>query len=892
MTRPETKAEGRVHKIAFQIGGLPAVLLGYLLISSIIVALDFSANQRRIAEATERFHRLQLAASAQRDFGDMRYWLTNLAFSPMQLSRDNAEASRERLRVRLEQIRSFAPEEADQIETAANAYWDSGIDALEAFSSSNRIVGRTIMSRSRLQSDEVTRVLTTLVDELLAEADAANMVAETAARRSQMRAIIGGLIIVVVGALFTVVVLRSTLRPLRRIDEALSDLQGGREPHDLPPEGPDEFGRLSTALRTLHESGQVQAKLEAEAAEQRRTVLTAIETVPDGFVLFDREDRMVLRNERFLEIFPFSRDLPPETSYSDFLEAEWQSGMIDRPDEEMEDWRAECLERHNAPEGARDEVPFGDGWLLVTTRKTPDGGTVAVYSDISEMRARQVELEAARAEAEHANEAKSRFLASMSHELRTPLNAIIGYSEMLIEDAEDAGDTATIPDLKRIENSGRHLLALINDILDLSKIEAGKMEVHIEKVDVPETVEDVRLTVAPLMATNENDLVVTVEDGIGVIDTDRTKLRQNLFNLLSNAAKFTKNGKVSLDVAREGAMIRFEVRDEGIGMTDEQMAKLFKPFAQAESSTASTFGGTGLGLSIVRNFCEMLGGSVSVLSEPGKGSTFTIRLPDGSAPAATPDGDAARILLIDDDPAALASIGNIVREAGYAVLTAEDAETGLDLAREATPDAVLLDIIMPERDGWSVLRSIKEDPLLCETPVILISVQPDRDMGLALGAVELLSKPVDPARLLGVLEALSGDGAREILLVDDDAATRALFRRVLSREGWSVREAADGERALALVSERRPGLVILDLMMPNLDGFGTLRRLRETEEGRDLPVIVCTSKDLTRREFEWLQDNARDVVQKGGDGRLDLLAAISRSIPGGLPVSGKGKGDA
>jgi signal transduction histidine kinase/DNA-binding response OmpR family regulator/HAMP domain-containing protein len=865
------------HAIPLRVGGLSAMLLGALVLSSALMAIEFSANQRRIAEATERFHRLQIAADAQREFGSMRYWLTELAVSLLTLSERRAQDARGRLEDSLDELKTFAPNAAAEIDAAAQTYWQTCIAAVDAYTDDNRVIGNSLMAQARQRSDGVNVIIARLVRELAEEADRASSMASVASGAAQTRSIIACIVIVILGVVLTVVVLRSILSPLRRINRAMAALQEGRAPRDLPPEGSDEFGRISATLRILHEAQRARAALEEAAAEQRRTVITAIETIPDGFALFDPADRIVMRNQRFLELFPSARDLPEGATFADFLDAQIAAGEVEFFDQTPEDWREGRLASHADPRGMRAQVPWRSGWLLVTKRKTPDGGTVAVYSDISEMLDRQVDLDAARRDAEEANQAKSRFLASMSHELRTPLNAIIGYSEMLIEDAIDSGDTGNVLDLERIVSAGRHLLALINDVLDLSKIEAGKMEVYIERVELAPLIEDVRLTVAPLVGKNDNTLHVDVEPGIGTIETDRTKLRQNLFNLLSNASKFAKSGRIELIVRREAHMVRFDVRDDGIGMTEAQIARLFQPFAQAESSTSRTYGGTGLGLSIVRHFADLLGGSVSVVSEPGKGSTFTLRLP--AAPRAQQDLDGApTILVIDDDKNAQLSLGTVLRRAGYTVLTAGDAESGLEMARRHRPSVVLLDIIMPERDGWSVLREIKEDTLLCETPVILVSVLSDREMGLAFGAVDHLVKPVDQTRLLEAIERLNGGRPREVLVVDDDPAARGMFRRLLVREGWEVREAADGERALALIDEQIPGLVILDLMMPNLDGFETLRRLRASTRTSELPVIVATSKDLSRREFEWLGRHARDVVRKGEDGRADLLAAIERHV--------------
>ncbi|WP_424933537.1 response regulator [Amaricoccus macauensis] len=875
------------NRIPWRIGSLTAILLGALVISTVIVAYEFTANQQRISAATERFHRLQVAAAAERNFDKMRYWLTELSVSLLTLSERRAVEARGQLEESLENLSSFAPETAASISEAVEGYWDSSIAAVDAYTDGNRIIGNTFMAQTRRQSAEVNEEFAALVSALAEEADQANATAVEAAQATRRRALISCLVIVAIGSMLTLWVLRQILDPLRRIDSAMNDIHDGRPPEGLPPEGPDEFGRLSHTLRDLYDAQQARRKLEAEAAEQRRTVLTAIETIPDGFALYDEDDRLVLSNRRFFEMFPYASELPEGATFSDFLDTAIAGGLVDFDGHDPVQWKKDRMAAHADPKGSRQETPYTGGWMMVTRRKTPDGGTVCVYSDITELRNRQTELETARSDAEEANESKSRFLASMSHELRTPLNAIIGYSEMLIEDAEDDGDATIVPDLEKIMASGRHLLALINDILDLSKVEAGKMELHIERVDIPTLVQEVESTVMPLIARNDNRLVVTVDPDVGEIETDHTKLRQNLFNLLSNAAKFTKAGRIELDVRKAAGYLRFDVRDEGIGMTEDQISRLFQAFSQADSSTASVYGGTGLGLSIVRSFTEMMGGDVSVTSEPGKGSCFTIRLPLKDAGEEKEPKTEPRVLIIDDDRESLGSLAEFIRRAGYVVYSACDGQTGLEIARSNHPDVILLDIIMPERDGWSVLRELKQDAVLCETPVILVSVVTDREMGIAFGAVDHMVKPVDPANLLERIGRLIGARAREVLIVDDDATTRAMFRRLLVREGWAVREASDGERALSLISENPPGLVVLDLMMPNIDGFEVLRRLRGDSDSADIPVIVATSKDLTRREIDWLNAHAKDVVQKGADGRADLLDAIHRHV-GNAPVAEEG----
>jgi PAS domain S-box-containing protein len=412
-------------------------------------------------------------------------------------------------------------------------------------------------------------------------------------------------------------------------------------------------------------------------------------------------------------------------------------------------------------------------------------GMMALYHDVSEL------LKARRA-AEDASQSKSHFLASMSHELRTPLNAIIGYSELLLEDATGPGHEALLPDLRKIHAAGRHLLGLINDVLDLSKIEAGRMDLHLETFDVREVLEPVTETVAPLIGRNANRLDVRWGEGLGAVHSDATRVRQVLLNLLSNASKFTEHGVITVEAERETdpagtAWLVLRVRDTGIGMTPEQLARLFEAFAQAEASTASRYGGTGLGLAISRRFCEMLGGTLTVASEPGAGSVFTVRLPgvtahptgappaDAGVPAAEGRGAAGTVLVVDDDPAARGLIGRILARDGFRVVEAEDGATGLRLARDLRPDVITLDILMPGLDGWDVLAALKADAALAPIPVVVVTIVDDRNAGFALGAVDFLQKPVERGHLLDALRrAVRERGADAALLAhDDDETARA-----------------------------------------------------------------------------------------------------------------------
>ncbi len=516
----------------------------------------------------------------------------------------------------------------------------------------------------------------------------------------------------------------------------------------------------------------------------------------------------------------------------------------------------------------------------------------------------------AREAAEAANRTKSTFLANMSHELRTPLNAIIGYSEMLMEEAQDGGHDHMMPDLQKINVAGKHLLDLINAILDLSKIEAGKMDLYLETFDVAKMVNDVVAVIQPLVAQNDNTLEVDIAENIGTMRADLTKVRQSLFNLLSNATKFTQKGTITLTVMTRGGMtdgarptgnstsvvggppsISFSVHDTGIGMTDEQRAKLFQEFTQADATTARKYGGTGLGLALSRRFCRMMGGDIVAESESGKGSTFTIILPVEvvDTTAQTPTGepavtetlapDAKKVLVIDDEPTARDLLQRVLRAEGFNVITAAGGEEGLRLIQAIRPDLITLDVIMPGMDGWAVLTRLKGDPNTAHIPVIMLTIVDDKNLGYALGATDYLTKPVDRERLAAVLERFRPQqDSHPVLVVEDDADTREMLRRFLEKEGWKVSEAENGKIALDGMAENLPQLILLDLIMPEMDGFEFLTELRKRPDWRAVPIVVVTAKDLTPAERMELNGYVEKILQKGVYSREELLAEVRELV--------------
>lgn len=521
------------------------------------------------------------------------------------------------------------------------------------------------------------------------------------------------------------------------------------------------------------------------------------------------------------------------------------------------------------------------------------------------------ELNKKNSELEKAYRVKSDFLASMSHELRTPLNSIIGFSSVLLG---PTGDPLT-PDQKmameKVLKNGKHLLQLINDILDFSKLEAGRMTVNVESDSVSNIISSTTMTIEMLVKQKNLTLRQDLEDGLPMLNTDILKVKQIIVNLLSNAVKFTEKGEIALSVRNAGkGMLSIAVKDSGIGIEAKNIPLVFEEFSQIDSSHSRKYKGTGLGLPISRRLARMLGGDLVAESEPGKGSTFTLTIPSTynaesaaeqkqapspgqrpvppPAPKATPAPPSAvrttgpesgtRILCIDDDPDATEILRSYLVPDGYNVTVAYSGDEGIKFARTMKPALITLDIMMPQKDGWQVLRELKRDPVTKDIPVIIHSMIDNKPLAMSLGAIDVMPKPVDSRLLLQRVQGAVKSKDQFVLVVDDNKDYTAAVKDMLELEGFVVKTANSGEDAIEILKTSIPAVIFLDVVMPGMDGFQVVRRLQADERWRKIPVVILSGKELTDRERDMLQTHIKDVMNKEQFSKDALANTIKRIL--------------
>ncbi|RMF91749.1 MAG: response regulator [Nitrospinota bacterium] len=507
----------------------------------------------------------------------------------------------------------------------------------------------------------------------------------------------------------------------------------------------------------------------------------------------------------------------------------------------------------------------------------------------AKVRERTQELEEVNRRLAVTSQHKSEFLANMSHELRTPMNAIIGFTRLVMRRAKDVLPQRQYENLEKILLSAEHLLQLINDILDLSKIEAGRMEVQPASFALDALIEECLRTVEPMRRSERIQLVKSLEAALPPLFTDQAKLKQILMNLLSNAVKFTEDGCITVTAHPHGGDLVIAVADTGIGIPADKLEVIFEEFRQVDSSTTRKYGGTGLGLSISRRLAQLLGGNITVQSTVGSGSTFTVTLPlhygtiQPVMPAPPPDRlttlpEAGRVVLvIDDDPDVIYLLQENLAEAGYRVVGITNGEEGLQKARELRPFAIILDLLMPQKDGWQILHELKADEVTRPIPIIVLSIIDNRELGYRLGAADYLLKPFDREAILAALARLAPQPGH-LLLVDDDPQLLDLVRQLLEGTPYAIETARDGEEALEAITRHTPAVILLDLLMPRMDGFAVIEYLQQDPRYREIPVIVLTAKVLTDAEKHLLQQRVQTIIQKNGLHRQTLLQELQRVL--------------
>jgi signal transduction histidine kinase/DNA-binding response OmpR family regulator len=725
---------------------------------------------------------------------------------------------------------------------------------------------------------------------------------------------IGGLAVLLLVAFAWLYIDRRFVARLTELSNSMLAIAGGNLKTPIPPpRGRDEIAGMAEALRIFRDTAlEIEEKNLREVDRARQRLVDAIESISEGFAFFDAEDRLVLSNSRYrLDLYSDLQDLAvPGTPFETMVRQAAARGVIEGSKPNAEEWVRERLEAHRNPGEAPLVQQVGDRWIRVSERRIREGGIVSVYTDITELKRREAELaelvkklQLARDEAMQATQAKSTFLANMSHELRTPLNAIIGFTRLVMRRSKDALPAKQYENLEKILVSGEHLLSLINAVLDLSKIEAGRIDVRPVEFKLEPLLDVCVRTVQPLVKADRVSLVKEVELGLPSVVLDQEKVRQILTNLLANAVKFTETGTIAVRARRAGSELVIAVSDTGIGIPEEALGLIFEEFRQVDNTSTRQYGGTGLGLAISRRLARLMGGDISVQSSLGAGSTFTLRLPmppatapdargrpetimigEGPALASVQAGEPIqkssvrpRVLVIDEDAKVIELLRENLTQSGFQITVAPQGE-GIEMARELKPAAVILDIAMPGKDGWRVLHELKADATTRDIPLVLCSAVDQKHLGFWLGAADYLGKPFERDALVAAL-ARASSGCRRLLVVDDDPNVCDLVRQLLEGESILIDAAMNGREALDAIGLQRPDVILLDLLMPGLDGFGVLAELKSDPSRRDIPVIVLTAKTLTAEDEALLRGGVLTVLEKRGLEREVLLREVRRALP-------------
>jgi len=912
---------------------LCAFLLGAMIASNLYLNRTIKNNASTLVEEAALISVMTAANGANRAFGDLKYWLTDLAVSLQMRSELEAESARERLDESLTTLESHDPTIVAEIRTEVDAMFSQSIDAVDAYSEDQRVLGNTMMAAARVHISNVDKKLADMVSSLEQQAniktDAALNESRTTASTSRWL-MIG---ISVLGLAFTAWVLQSIRRPLAKLVRSMSAITSGDLDTDIPPAGRDEIGSMTNTLGLFRDSLRERDKLQGERDEaalaltETQTQLNAaLESISEGFVLYDSEDRLVLCNKRYRDdLHPgMGESIQPGASFESIMRAAATQGLINLNGQDVDSWVAARLHQHRNPGQAHIQQRGNGQWIQIDERSTAGGNTVAVYTDITEIKNAEQELRSARDVAEKATAAKSKFLATMSHEIRTPMNGIIGMSGLLLNtdlDNEQRDFCETISD------SAESLLVVINDVLDFSKIEAGKLDLDPRAEDLRACIEgSLDLMTTAVDRKNLNLAYLIERDTPEGVFIDANRLRQILINLMNNAVKFTERGEVVLRVAvapaEEQPMdsaeiptdqgpvtgLLFSVRDTGIGIPADKLDMLFESFTQVDASTTRMYGGTGLGLTISKNLIEMMGGRIWVESELGQGTTFHFTL---FAPQANiqrrvelhetkPDLEGKNLLIVDDNPTNRKILELQSREWAMNATATEFPLQALDWIKEGREfDVAILDMSMPELDGINLASKIREIHSPEKFPLILLSsLATLSDVPKAkLDAIDFqakLAKPIKPSALLDILmdtftqqtsryekrqrsdtqkldSKLSQQMPMSILLVDDNKTNQKLGALVLKRLGYNVDIAINGREAVDMQQSRSYDTILMDIEMPELDGVNATLEIRDHKETLSQPYIIATTANA-------MEGDRERYLNAGMDGYISKPLRINELI--------------
>lgn len=896
---------------------LSVFLLCAMLASNLYLNRTLSNGAETLRHEAKLIELLTSANAANSTFGNLKYWITDLAVSQLMNSELNASKSRDELSVALSALESYDADTIAQLRGEVDSMFNTSMQAVDAYAEDQRVLGNSLMAQARINVTQIDARLQALVNQLeqqaLSQSNASIEETESAVSRSGWLM----LLVSVLGLSLTAWVLQSIRRPLRRLVTAMHGITEGNLDTEIPAPGSDEIGQMTQTLQLFRNNLRNREKLEGERdtaalalKEAQDQLSAALESMSEGFSLFDAEDRLVLCNSQYRNTLHASMSHTIESGmrFEDIIRQSVADGLVPEAGTEPERWISDRLATHASPTGSLVQQREDDRWIQIDERKINAGGTVAVYTDITDLKQAEQALRSARDVAEQATKAKSKFLATMSHEIRTPMNGIIGMSNLLL-DTDLRGEQRDF--CQTIVDSSESLLTVINDVLDFSKIEAGKLDLDPVEMDlrvciegtldlITASVDEKRLNLAYLIERNTPEGIVA----------DGNRLRQILLNLLTNAVKFTEAGEIVLKVEAVDEGLHFSVSDTGIGIPEDKLEILFHSFTQVDTSTTRVYGGTGLGLAISKNLVEMMDGRIWVESEPGVGTTFhfTIQVPEARIERTVrlhepkPDLAGKRLLIVDDN----ATNRRILRvQAREWSLVSEETESplqALEWIREGRHyDVAILDMSMPKMDGIELATKIRDAHANHSLPLILLSslaTYGDVDKAVVenIKFYAKLAKPIKPSALLDILMELFASQQQryerrdkgepdvydhataerlplKILLVDDNRTNQKLGALVLKRLGYTVDIAVNGVEAVNMQKAEHYELILMDIEMPEMDGVDATLAIRNFGRASQHPFIIAMTANA-------MEGDRERYLRAGMDGYISKPLRMKELISG------------